>query len=223
MKKLLLLLLFTCSSVLAGELCPKTDFDEVYLPVINDKTTFCYEQYVLVYDQRAKTPLFSAERLAPGEKFMKSRKNSYTADKKIPKGSRVELSDYKKSGYDRGHLAPEGDMTSEVSERESFLLSNMVPQRKQLNRGIWRSLELKLRKLSETEELIVITGPVYDKPISYIGDKVPVPDATYKWVYNLADGVEFGYVIPNVTKFNKLDTYQTTKAELEKKTGLDLK
>ena len=69
------------------------------------------------------------------------RSNNFREDKSIRTGS-ANLSDYKYSGYDRGHLAPAGDMkSSNTGMSESFFMSNISPQTPSFNRGGWKKLE----------------------------------------------------------------------------------
>ena len=75
------------------------------------------------------------------------RSNDFRPDPDLPEEQRAELSDYKGSGYDRGHLVPAEDMRrDQQTESETFLLSNMSPQvGKGFNQGIWKNLEAKVR------------------------------------------------------------------------------
>lgn len=216
MKKFVLLLLLS-TNLYADPGCPKSDFDMNYLPVSEVNNLYCYQQYVLVYDLEKKSAVFVGEHLGKGEKFWKIRKNSFAINKQIPEGSRTTLKDYIEPNYDRGHLASSGNMTSASSEIESFLMSNMVPQTKELNRGMWKKLEDYLRNLSETKELIIITGPIFTDPIHYIGNKVPVPTSTFKYIYNLTDNTQYGYIMPNRNEFSSsvLDYYKTDKNRIE--------
>lgn len=73
------------------------------------------------------------------------RSDNFRTDTKVKTGS-ASLTDYRGSGYDRGHLAPAGDMKwSKTAMSESFYMSNMSPQKPGFNRGIWRSLESLVR------------------------------------------------------------------------------
>lgn len=66
---------------------------------------------------------------------------------------------YAKSGYDKGHLVPAEDMSwSYPALLSTFQYINCVPQTPKLNRGKWRTEEMKVHKLSLTDSLIVITG-----------------------------------------------------------------
>ena len=69
------------------------------------------------------------------------RYDKFQADPKV-RGAKAYPSDYTRSGYDRGHMAPAGDMKwSETAMQESFYMSNVCPQNRNLNRGDWKDLE----------------------------------------------------------------------------------
>lgn len=99
------------------------------------------------------------------------RKNAFRADTRIPKRFRAGLKAYVGSGYDRGHLVASANQDlQEIQNSETFLLSNMSPQKPQFNQGIWRKLEEEIRDLDErasTAETYVLTCPVF-----YFGEKV---------------------------------------------------
>jgi len=100
---------------------------------------------------------------------------------------RAELADYRSSGFDRGHMAPSGDMPDAQSQQQTFPLANMVPQAPALNRGPWERIESAVRRLARRRgELYVVTGPAFTGArIDTIGDnRVLVPTATWKAVYD---------------------------------------
>src|SRR5450759_1124712 len=80
-------------------------------------------------------------------------------------------SDYTKSGYDRGHLCPAADMGfNPVAMEESFFMSNISPQVPDFNRGLWKELEMTVRKWAIKEhKLYVVTGPVFKDSKGSIG------------------------------------------------------
>lgn len=124
-----------------------------------------------------------------------SRVNNFRADIRIPKRFRASLKAYVGSGYDRGHLVASANHTEvELQNSETFLLSNMSPQHKDLNRKMWVKLEKAIRILNDNDKIFetyVLTCPFFDftKPIQTIGDEsddygidVPVPHAFIKSV-----------------------------------------
>lgn len=134
------------------------------------------------------------------------------------------LSDYKGSGYDRGHLCPAGDMTTnKVAMSESFYMSNMSPQNPSFNRGVWKSLESTVRNWAEDEkEIFVATGPVFSNNISSIGDGVTVPGSYYKVIFDSTkDKKMIGFILPNKKGEKQLEEYTVTVDYVESVTGID--
>ncbi|MDE5785220.1 MAG: DNA/RNA non-specific endonuclease, partial [Duncaniella sp.] len=98
------------------------------------------------------------------------RTNKFFADENVP-GS-AESFDYSYSGYDRGHMAPAGDMKWDKNAiSESFLMTNIVPQAKALNSGAWKRLEEKCRTWAKVYgDIYIVCGPIISEaPIEYIG------------------------------------------------------
>ena len=72
--------------------------------------------------------------------------------------------DYKRSGYDRGHLAAAGNhRRNQKAMDETFFLTNISPQvGKGFNRDKWNDLEKHVRKLARNSlNVYVLTGPLY--------------------------------------------------------------
>lgn len=90
--------------------------------------------------------------------------------------------DYTRSGYDRGHMAPAGDMKWDYDAmHESFYMTNICPQKHALNGGGWKRLEEKVRDWAERDSaIIVITGPITSPGMSTIGPGIAVPPSFFK-------------------------------------------
>ena len=115
------------------------------------------------------------------------RQGQFHPDDRLPPADQAQVADYRRSGYDRGHMTPSGDMSDERSQQQTFSLANMVPQTAALNRGIWVGIEMAVRHLASREgELYVVTGPAFGGgQLQAIGpDGVLVPSATWKAVYD---------------------------------------
>lgn len=69
------------------------------------------------------------------------RTNRFYQEARLPSAERATLQDYKNSGFDRGHLFPAGDASSDKIMAQSFSLSNIVPQAAQHNRRAWNIIE----------------------------------------------------------------------------------
>ena len=130
------------------------------------------------------------------------RLNNFRADTRIPKRFRSGLNVYKGSGYDRGHLVASANQDiQEIQNSETFLLSNMSPQKPMFNRGMWKKLEDAIRVLNNKEDILetyVLTCPVFyfhekietiGNPNDRYGIDVPIPHAFVKSV--LAEDVSF--------------------------------
>ncbi|HEX8165676.1 MAG TPA: DNA/RNA non-specific endonuclease [Beijerinckiaceae bacterium] len=131
-----------------------------------DYTFVCHEAYVLLHDNNRKTPVYVLEHLVQRQVSGDFNRpdQPFREDPALPEGRRAVDKDYTGSKFDRGHQAPSADFSvSEELMRESFLLSNAVPQQGiGFNRHIWAALEDLVRNLVvERGELYVITGPIY--------------------------------------------------------------
>lgn len=154
-----------------------------------------------------------------------ARTDNYRPDKTISTGS-ASLADYRKSGFDRGHLAPAGDMKWDPEAMsQSFLLSNMSPQEPSFNQGIWRKLEEQVRLWAlEKDSLLIVTGPVLSELQKAIGEnQVGVPGYYYKIVVDLSppDHGMIAFLLPNEKSDRDLLHYAISVDSLESFTGYD--
>jgi endonuclease G len=148
----------------------------------------CYGVFGVMHSGVTRTPLWSAEHLrAENVEAAQglARENSFHAEPRLPSSQRAELSDYARSGFDRGHMAPNGDMPDRSAQQESFTLANMVPQDGDNNRHVWAGIEGAVRKMASKEgSLYVITGPAFlGSQVRKVGN-VLVPTHLYKMVYS---------------------------------------
>jgi len=133
--------------------------------------------------------------------------------------------DYSGSGYDRGHLVPAADMAFDtLAMNETFYLSNISPQERAFNGGVWRELEENVRDWARTfEHLYVVTGPVLSRAgkgrIGY--SKVTVPDAYYKVLLAPEQHRAIAFVLPNTESDKPLMEYATTIDQIEQVTRID--
>lgn len=152
------------------------------------------------------------------------RKNNFKEDRDIVTGS-AQLSDYKKSGYDRGHLKASADESCDQTQMdETFLMSNMSPQKPGFNRGIWKNLESHIRDLTlENDSVYVYTAGVLTETIDTIGpNNVTVPAKYYKIVFIFKDGYAktISYLIPNEKTTKSYEEFETSVFEIEDETGI---
>lgn len=182
---------------------------EVQTTESSNITLLCRKMYVLAHNNERHTAWWSAEKLeSKNLGVSRERIDAFRADPDLPKESGADLIDYAGTGFDKGHLAPTGDMHSDPEAMiESFYLSNMVPQLPKNNRVGWRSLESYVRyQAKKRGTLFVITGPIYqDFPIKTIGKSdVAVPSHLYKIIYDPNANEALSFVVPNIP-IKKLD------------------
>jgi endonuclease G len=137
-----------------------------------------------------------------------------------------KLQDYRRSGYDRGHLAPAADMAFSVQTMaDSFFMSNMSPQKPAFNRGIWKRLEEQVRQIAIREKAIyVVTGPILPKKktVTIGANQVTVPTHYYKVIFDLTPPRKMiGFILPNEGSDRPLEDFAVTVDVVEKATGLD--
>lgn len=154
----------------------------------SDTTLVCYSAFSVLFSGVTRTPLWSAEVLTAGNvraARQLDREGEFHPDPHLSNRDRSELWDYRRSGYDRGHMAPSGDMPTRTAQQESFSLANIVPQTAILNRGVWSDLESDVRKLAvQYGRVFVVTGPMFERAeLDRIGHRVTVPTSVFKAVY----------------------------------------
>lgn len=126
-----------------------------------------------------------------------------------------------RSGYDRGHMAPSGDMADEKSQYESFSLANIIPQNSDNNRHLWEGIESTVRDLAKRSgELYVVTGPVFHgSDLKRINGRVMVPTYVFKAIYDPGKNEAAAYLVKNAA--GKAYT-SISIADLDKLTGLNV-
>lgn len=222
------LALLASASVLADTACPQ-HFAAGQPPVVTNPKLqprtqeLCFKAFAVLHSGLSRTPLYAAEHLT--RQNMKnaaklSRKDSFHAEDALPESDRAELSDYEKSGYDRGHMAPNADFATRKAQAESFSLANMVPQVHENNAGVWAGIESAARQLATAEgDIYVISGPAFiGGNIKKIGN-VMVPTHIWKVIYSPAQHKAGAYL---VTNSETRDYAVLTVAKLEKMVGLSL-
>ena len=183
--------------------------------------------YTLSYDAKNKTPQWVAWELTKAEtKGNEERTNDFQPDPDVI-GAKVITYDYSGSGYDRGHMAPAGDMKwNRKAMQESFYMSNICPQNHNLNTEDWNDLEMKSREWARRYgKVYIVCGPIYNgKRTEYIGShRVKVPDAFFKVILiNETDKqCALGFLFENESGERPLKEYLVSVDSIEKITGLD--
>ncbi|MCP4647278.1 MAG: DNA/RNA non-specific endonuclease [bacterium] len=185
-----------------------------------------HRAYTLKYSEKYEQAEWVAYRLTAEDlKQGVSRSDDFRTDPKVSTGS-ATLKDYKRSGYDRGHLAPAADMKrSKITMSQSFFMSNMSPQKPGFNRGIWKNLEEQVRIwVFHNEELYIVTAGILKGNMLTIGpNKVALPEYYYKAIldYKEPQIKAIAFILPNRKSNKTLQAYAVTINELEETTGID--
>ena len=165
-------------------------------PVMAQKPTVRHKLYTSYFNPAAHEPDSVSWNLNAAMLNCKNhlpRSNKFIADPMVP-GTALNR-DYAKSGYDQGHQMPAQDNSCDpIGEVECFYFSNMVPQTPELNRVVWKNLEVWCRKEAAVHPLHIICGVLGS--LGTIGpDKVNIPAYCYKAIYD--NGKWVCYIMPN--------------------------
>lgn len=191
------------------------------------------KSYIVSYNQNAKIPNWVSWHLSAEHTYGEiDRFGGYWEDEEVPK-PRATKEDYKGSEWSHGHMCPAGDNKwDSVAMRETFLLTNICPQHRNLNSGLWNKIEQDCRKWAKRYgDLYIVCGPVlYDKEHETIGaNKIVVPEAFFKVILCLQGHPKaIGFVIKNIEetgdqkgKKKKTAHYVNTVDDVERITGID--
>ena len=198
-------------------------------PVIHRQTelqprALCFSAFAVMHSEKSHTPIYVAEKLNK-EMLLDAQGNERTdlfyEEARLPQAERSQLEDYRGSGFDRGHMAPAGDMATEESMAQSFSLANVVPQAPINNRKAWAKIEKDTRKyvMRAAGDVYVITGPVFDgTPHAIGGNKVWVPTHLFKLIYDPSAQRAWAHWIENAddARAGKPISYE----ELVRRTGI---
>ena len=192
--------------------------------------------YVIGYSYYFRQAKWALEIVDPDNPGF-DRLDNFRPDYRIPENFRADLVDYTGSGYDRGHLIASADKTvTELQNSETFLLSNMTPQKPEFNREIWGELEQRVRALnnkSSTFETYVICGPIFDFDlvVESIGNDddneitIPIPHAYFKSILieTSSGGLKmWSFVLPNEKADKPLEAYLVKTTRVERFAGVKL-
>ncbi|MGI9212384.1 MAG: DNA/RNA non-specific endonuclease [Methylococcaceae bacterium] len=191
------------------------------------------QAFMLGYSELRGNPLWVTYHLTPPQTDSPHwpRPHRFTQDWRSL--TRIDHEDYQNSGYDRGHLAPNHAISvvyGREAQLETFLMTNISPQKPELNQKLWERLEeVELDRLARNFESVwVTTGPLFDSQVERLKSayRVEIPDAFYK-IYAIPNSDSnktrlLAFMMPQTVHGNEpLDQYLTTVDEIERQTGLD--
>lgn len=202
------------------------EFDDSFLPISTTGAIVTHNSYTLSYSEKHEQAEWVAYELKKSNLSNNSFERPYFNEDKSVTTRSADWRNYKKSGYDRGHLCPAGDRKySYEAYSETFLTSNISPQDREFNAGIWNRLEQKIRFWADKYDgVYVVTGGVLKGNMNTIGDEnVSVPNEFYKIVVDITDGKHkaIAFLIPNKPSSKSFYEYVVSIDEIEAKTGID--
>jgi endonuclease G len=183
----------------------------------------CFDSFAVYYSPQDKKPIYTVEKLNREQLLgpHPRRTNQFYEEARLPFAERSLLSDYRGSGYDRGHNAPAGDMGNERAMAQSFSLANMMPQARQNNQGIWaKNVEEPTRLYAKRAlgDVYVFTGSTGNQ--GSIGrSRVTIPSHLFKLVYDPNKNHAWAYWVENSNEAQM--SPPISYSELVAKTGID--
>lgn len=200
--------------------------NEFFLPTSTTGQIIHHEGFSLSYSEPHEQSEWVAYELKKEHLSNTNFERPYFEIDKAVKTGAASWKNYKNSGYDRGHLCPAGDRKySQSAHDETFLTSNISPQKHDFNSGIWNSLEEKVRYwASKYDGVYVVTGGVLKSTMKTIGnEKVSVPNQFYKIVFDYNNGSPnvLAFLMPHENSSKPLYHFVVPVDSIETLTGID--
>lgn len=203
-----------------------TDIPLSFIPSSTTGDIVEHQYYILSYNEPFEQAewvayLLKKEHLTGNRR----RRPFFIEDLKVTTKS-ADWRNYKGSGYDRGHLCPAGDRRfSEQAYNETFYTSNISPQDRDFNAGIWNRLENQVRNWAKRyDELFIVTGGVLEPGLKEIGNEdVDVPRYYYKIIArgNPQDPKILAFLFLGKESTKALRQFIVSVDDIEKRTGID--
>jgi endonuclease G, mitochondrial len=200
-----------------------SEFD--FLPTSTTDQIVVHDFYTLSYNERYEQAEWVAYKLEKDNSDNHFKRPYFIEDPKVETGS-ADYKNYKKSGYDKGHLCAAADMKfNKKAFDDTFYTSNISPQKHYFNDGIWNILEGKVRYwASKYDGIYVVTGGVLSDGLPTIGfENVAVPKYFYKVLLTKTNNQYkmISFLMPNEQSDQPLYKFVISVDALEKMTGID--
>ncbi len=196
-----------------------------FLPTSTTGQVVKHEFYTLSYVEKFEQAEWVAYLLQPQQNRNHFQRPFFVEDNQV-KTQSADWKNYKKSGYDKGHLCAAADMAfSKNAYNDTFLTSNISPQEHHFNDGIWNRLEEKVRYwANKYDGIYVVTGGVLTNGLPTIGrEGVAVPEYFYKILLK-KEGENYkmiAFLMPSQDSNKALYEFVVPTDEVEKLTGID--
>lgn len=204
----------------------ETNIPTYLLPSSSTGEIVVHDHFSLSYNEPYEQAEWVAYMLKKSHLTYDDRKRPYFIEDPKVKTKSADWRNYKGSGYDRGHLCPAGDRRfSEYAYNETFYTSNISPQDRDFNAGIWNRLEMQVRQWAKRYgDLFVVTGGILENGLEEIGEEdVDVPKYYYKIIAkgNKDNLKVLGFLMPNRESSESLQNFIVPVDKIERETGLD--
>ncbi|WP_158839390.1 DNA/RNA non-specific endonuclease [Polaribacter sp. L3A8] len=209
----------------AGKI-PKATTNQYFLPTSTTNQVVHHQNYSLSYSEKHEQAEWVAYELKASDLSSTNYKRPYFEIDNAVKTKAAHWRNYKKSGYDKGHLCPAADRRfSKAAHDETFLTSNISPQEHQFNAGVWNRLEQKVRYWAKKNDgVFVITGGVLENNLKTIGsESVSVPNQFYKLILDKTKGKikMLAFLMPHKESNLPLYKFVVSVDKIEALTGID--
>ncbi len=149
--------------------------------------------YVVGYSETLRSPVWAAYRIQDLDRLKPPppRPEGFEVDERTM--AKVAPDAYRKSRYDRGHLAPNYAIAmrfGQAAQRETFLMSNVVPQLHALNAGLWKELEQRVATNYPARygEVWVFCGPIFSGKPARLARRVAIPERFFMIILDEIEG-----------------------------------
>ena len=197
-------------------------------PAPSDLRTINRGDFLIGWSDSLRHPVWVAYHVkARADHEYTEKRPAFSRDHAVP--AAAGPSDYAKSGFDRGHMAPNYAMLTRYGEsvqKKTFLMSNIVPQTPSLNRGVWRDIEHRIADLwtARYGEIWVVVGCISSPASEKLPCGVDIPDYFYQIII-AQEGMDVraqAVIFPRNIPYSAYAARNlVTIAELERLTGLD--
>ena len=210
------------NQVLVSKNVISSDFD--FLPTSTTSDVYKRNTYAFSYSEAHEQSEWVAYYLDNEDVKTTNYDRPFFEQDPLVKTESADWRNYKKSGYDKGHLCPAGDKKETLDEyNETFFTSNISPQEHEFNSGVWNRLEEKVRYwATKNDGLYIVTGGVLTDNLKTIGkEKVSVPNYFYKVLLSKDGTKMIGFLVPHKNSNNPLYEFVVSVDEIEMMTGID--
>lgn len=205
---------------------PKATTNQYFLPTSTTNQIVHHQNYSLSYSEKHEQAEWVAYELKASHLSKTNHKRPYFQVDNAVKTKAAHWRNYKKSGFDKGHLCPAGDRRfTKAAHDETFLTSNISPQEHQFNAGVWNRLEQKVRYWAKKNDgVFVITGGVLENNLKTIGsESVSIPKQFYKVILDKTNGriKMLAFLMPHKASNLPLYKFVVSVDKIEAITGID--